>query len=53
MRLVYWDGLKSHEAATVLGLNPSTARSRLSVVKRHLRTALSSEEPAASSIAAG
>jgi len=41
VRLVYWDGLKSYEAAAALGINPSTARSRLSVVKRRLRLALS------------
>lgn len=40
MRLTYWDGLASHEAAAVLGINPSTARSRLSRVKQQLRTAL-------------
>lgn len=40
VRLVYWDGLRSHEAATVLGLNPSTARSRLARVKQLLRIAL-------------
>ncbi|MGN7188648.1 RNA polymerase sigma factor [Microbacterium enclense] len=40
VRLVYWDGLRSHEAAQVLGLNPSTARSRLSRVKQHLRSVL-------------
>lgn len=34
LRLVYWDGLRSHEAAAVFGINPSTARSRLSVAKR-------------------
>lgn len=45
VRLVYWDGLKSHEAAAVLGINPSTARSRLAVAKRRLRVALSPVEP--------
>lgn len=40
VRLIYWDGLASHEAATVLGLNPSTARSRLSRAKQQLRAAL-------------
>lgn len=40
VRLVYWDGLHSHEAAAVLGINPSTARSRLSRAKQQLRTAL-------------
>lgn len=43
VRLTYWDGLASHEAAAVLGINPSTARSRLSRAKQQLRTAL--EEP--------
>lgn len=40
VRLVYWDGLRSHEAAAVLGLNPSTARSRLARVKQELRSTL-------------
>lgn len=43
VRLVYWDGLRSHEAAIVLGINASTARSRLSRAKRQLRIALSAE----------
>ncbi|MFC6355106.1 RNA polymerase sigma factor [Luethyella okanaganae] len=41
VRLVYWDGFKSHEAASLLGINPSTARSRLSSAKQQLRAALS------------
>lgn len=40
VRLVYWDGFASHEAAAVLGINPSTARSRLSRAKQQLREAL-------------
>lgn len=40
VRLVYWDGLRSHEAAAVLRINPSTARSRLSSAKRQIRTRL-------------
>lgn len=40
VRLIYWDGLRSHEAAHVLGINPSTARSRLSEAKRRLRVVL-------------
>ncbi|GAA1661880.1 sigma-70 family RNA polymerase sigma factor [Microbacterium lacus] len=40
VRLVYWDGLRSHEAATVLDINPSTARSRLANVKQQLRATL-------------
>lgn len=40
VRLIYWDGLRSHEAAKVLGINPSTARSRLSEAKRRLRVVL-------------
>ena len=40
VRLIYWDGLRSHEAAEVLGLNPSTARSRLAKAKQQLRSAL-------------
>lgn len=44
VRLTYWDGLPSHEAAAVLGINPSTARSRLSRAKQELRTALEETE---------
>lgn len=40
VRLIYWDGLASHEAAAVLGINASTARSRLSRAKKELKTAL-------------
>ncbi|MFE1664536.1 RNA polymerase sigma factor [Microbacterium sp. P02] len=40
VRLIYWDGLRSHEAATVLDINPSTARSRLAKVKQQLRATL-------------
>jgi len=43
VRLVYWDGFRSHEAAAILGINPSTARSRLSRAKQSLRAALASE----------
>jgi RNA polymerase sigma-70 factor (ECF subfamily) len=47
VRLIYWDGLRSHEAATVLNLNASTVRSRLARVKKELRLALSEHhEPA-------
>lgn len=40
VRLTYWDGLASHEAAAVLGINASTARSRLVRAKQQLRVAL-------------
>lgn len=43
LRLVYWDGFPSHEAAAVLGINPSTARSRLSRAREQLRISLSLE----------
>ncbi|RUQ99088.1 RNA polymerase sigma factor [Labedella endophytica] len=43
VRLVYWDGFRSHEAAAVLGINPSTARSRLSRAKQTLRAVLADE----------
>lgn len=45
VRLVFWDGLRSHEAAMVLGVNASTARSRLARVKQQLRSALTADEP--------
>lgn len=41
VRLTYWDGFASHEAAAILGINPSTARSRLSRCRLQLRDALS------------
>ena len=40
IRLTYWDGLASHEAAAVLGINPSTARSRIARARQQLRDAL-------------
>ena len=43
VRLVYWDGLRSHEAAAVLRINPSTARSRLSSAKRQIRARLEAD----------
>jgi RNA polymerase sigma factor (sigma-70 family) len=47
VRLVHWDGLSLNEAAEVLGLNASTARSRYGVAKKSLREALSPDrEPA-------
>lgn len=38
--LVHWDGLTVVEAAEVLGLNPSTARSRYAAARAALREAL-------------
>jgi len=43
VRLVYWDGLRSHEAAAILRINPSTARSRLARTKQQLRALLGSD----------
>ena len=40
VRLIYWDGFKSHEAAAILGINASTARSRLTRAKARLHTLL-------------
>lgn len=40
IRLVYWDGFPSHEAAAILGLNPSTARSRIAAARAKLRLLL-------------
>ncbi len=42
--LVHWDGLSIVEAAGVLGLNPSTARSRYSAAREQLRFALTDVE---------
>ena len=39
IRLVYWDGFPVSEAASILGVNASTARSRLSRLLDRLRTA--------------
>ncbi|QEW03030.1 RNA polymerase sigma factor [Microbacterium lushaniae] len=44
IRLTYWDGLASHEAASVLGINPSTARSRLARARQQLRDALEEDD---------
>ena len=49
VRLVYWDGLRSHEAAAVLRINPSTARSRLAKARARLRVALEPDRLAARS----
>lgn len=40
IRLVYWDGFRSHEAAAIVGLNASTARSRIAAAKAKLRLLL-------------
>lgn len=41
VRLIYWDGFKSHEAAAIVGVKPSTVRSRMTSIKAQLRTLLS------------
>jgi RNA polymerase sigma-70 factor (ECF subfamily) len=41
VKLIYWDGFRSTEAAEILGLNPSTARSRLARALNELRSAIS------------
>lgn len=40
VRLTYWEGFSSDEAATIIGINASTARSRLSRARDRLRIAL-------------
>ncbi len=37
VRLVHWDGFTASHAGQILGINPSTARSRYSVAKGRLR----------------
>ncbi|MBW9121918.1 sigma-70 family RNA polymerase sigma factor [Microbacterium trichothecenolyticum] len=49
IRLIYWDGLRSHEVAKVLGINPSTVRSRLSRAKEQLRGSLENRRAIVSS----
>ncbi|HEU4811887.1 MAG TPA: sigma-70 family RNA polymerase sigma factor [Nocardioides sp.] len=43
--LVHWDGFTILEAAEVLGVNPSTARSRYAAARAVLREALSENAP--------
>ena len=38
--LIHWDGFTIVEAAEILGLNPSTARSRYAAARELLRDAL-------------
>jgi RNA polymerase sigma-70 factor (ECF subfamily) len=38
--LVHWDGMSIAEAAEILAINPSTARSRYAQAKESLRTKL-------------
>ena len=40
VRLIYWDDFKSHEAAAILDINPSTVRSRMTKAKAQLRALL-------------
>lgn len=46
VRLVYWDGFTSQEAAEILGLNASTARSRMTKAREQLRSLLEPALPA-------
>jgi len=43
IRLIYWDGFHSHEAAIVLGVSASAARSRLAKARATLRAELEVE----------
>lgn len=43
IRLIYWDGFTSHDAAMILNINPSTARSRLATAKATLRMKLAQQ----------
>lgn len=42
--LIHWDGFSIVEAAEILGLNPSTARSRYAAARELLRDALVDEK---------
>ena len=46
VRLVHWDGFTVTEAATLLGLNASTGRSRYARAKELLRESLAAVHPA-------
>lgn len=45
VRLIYWDGFRSHEAAAILGINSSTVRSRMTKAKTQLRALLLPAQP--------
>ncbi|MCU1439093.1 MAG: polymerase sigma factor [Rhodoglobus sp.] len=45
IKLTYWEGFASHEAALILGIPASTARSRLSKARESLRGALLEADP--------
>jgi RNA polymerase sigma-70 factor (ECF subfamily) len=47
VRLVHWDGFSISEGAEILGLNPSTARSRYAAARELLRQALTAVTPSA------
>lgn len=51
--LVHWEGFAIAEAASILGLNPSTARGRYAAAKQQLRAALSPSTPTAEPLPAG
>lgn len=44
IRLIYWDGFKTYEAANILGINPSTARSRVAAARGLLAETLEDDE---------
>lgn len=46
VKLIHWEGFTVKEAATILGLNPSTARGWYASAKQELRTALCPAERA-------
>lgn len=46
VKLIHWEGFSVKEAATILGLNPSTARGWYASAKQELRTALCPAERA-------
>ena len=43
IRLTYWEGFRSHEVASILGLTASTVRTRLQVSRGRLREQLAVE----------
>jgi len=53
VRLVHWDGLSLNEAAAVIGINASTARSRYAAARKTLRVELDDADEDARAVSHG